>query len=183
MRKRDPQTPRRQALRAKLSAVRWARVVEQAEARAAVFDAVMEHQQCTGQSPRSSVAHVAPGLPWPTFVPWTRRHRGSDGESWERLLDRRTPPRADVDEQILRAARTSRRVDPGINTDGARAHLIAESGATGTLSDIGLHVRLHGPRHRSSQRGRQRRTVGTETLCPQGFAAQISQRPGRSPSV
>ena len=91
MSNRDPQTPQGRALRAKLSAARWARVVEQAEARAAVFDAVMEHQQSTGQSLRASVAHVAQGLPLPTFVRWTRRYRGGDGESWERPLDRRTP--------------------------------------------------------------------------------------------
>ena len=161
MSNRDPQTPQGRALRAKLSAARWARVVEQAEARAAVFDAVMEHQQSAGQSLRASVAHVAPGLPWPTFVRWTRRHRGGDGESWERLLDQRTPPHANIDEPVRRAACTLRRADPGINTDGARAHLIGEFGAAGAVSDTWLrrvwkaaglkHVR---PTHRGGSRRR-----------------------------
>ena len=70
MNERDPQTPRGQALRAELGAARWTVVVGQADARAAVFDPVVAHQQRTGQSWRASAAATAPGLPWPTFVRW-----------------------------------------------------------------------------------------------------------------
>lgn len=156
MNDRQPLTSRGQALRSQLSATRWNQVVEQAEARAAVFDAVMAHRHSTGQSLRASVAAVAPDLPWPTFVRWKRRSRAVDGETWERLLDERTPPHANIDAQVARTACTVRRVDRGINCEATRAHLIAEFGAAGSVSDTWLrrvwkaagltHIR---PAHRS----------------------------------
>jgi len=37
------------------------------------------------------VRRLAPGVSWPTFLNWVRSWRGSEGPSWERLLDRRVP--------------------------------------------------------------------------------------------
>ena len=165
----QPQTPRGQALRAALTASRWARVVEEALARAAVYDAVLSHQQRTNETLRASVAAAAPGLPWPTFVRWSRRCRAVDGETWERLLDERLPPHRDIDAQVARTACTVRRVDRTINCEATRVHLIAEFGEAGAVSDTWLrrvwreaelkHVR---PAHRGGGHRRASSSVKEE---------------------
>lgn len=170
MSERAPQTSQGQALLATLAPERWSHVVSEAVERARVFDAVMAHHAQTGQSLRGSVALVAPGLPWPTFVRWKRRCDLAEGETWERLLDERVPPpRKGVSPAIQRLACTLRRVDPGMNADTARTHLVTEFGAAGDVSDAWLrrvwkaaglkHVR---PAHRKGLNKRDVAAKGEE---------------------
>jgi len=163
---REPQTPQGQALRTKLSPERWAQVVSDAHARAVVFDAVMARHAGTGQSLRAAVGQVAPELPWPTFVRWKRRHGLGVGETWERLLDERVPPpHPAVDEHIRKAACMLRRVDPGMNPQVARAHLMTEFGDAGAVSDTWLRRvwKASGLKHlRPSRSGKQAPSGGKE---------------------
>jgi len=139
-----------------LSTARWEQVVAEAVVRAKVFDRVIARHERTGASLRSSVAAVSPGLPWPTFARWKRRHGSGEGASWERLLDERAPPHVGYDGRMRVRACILRRADPGMNTDMARSHLVAEFGEAGRVSDTWLRREWQkaGLKHvRAAQRG------------------------------
>jgi len=135
---RQPKTAAGQQLRARVSERRWRRIVEEAEQRAAVYEAVAAHQTASGDSWRRSVAAVVPEVPWPTFVRYKRRYGSREGETWERLLDERVPPDRSIAEQVRGAARVLRSTDRSMNAETARRHLVGQFGEEGAVSDTWL---------------------------------------------
>ena len=112
----EPHTAHGRALRAEMSAERWLRKVKAAVARAAVFDGVTSLRKTSRLSWRRALAAVTPEVPWPTFMHWRRKHAGGEGETWERLLDERSPPSTSLDESIEAAARALRQDDRSVTT-------------------------------------------------------------------
>jgi len=118
---------------------RWRELVAEAERRAGVLAAVAARVEASGQSLRSAVADVAPELHWSTYLHWRRSVDGGEGPTWERLLDGRVPPVPDrVPDDVRLAACMVRRVDPSMNAETARTHLVAQFGESGGISDASL---------------------------------------------
>ena len=139
MSERIPQTDIGIALHASLSPTRWARVVAEAEERVRIFDEVTA-QVAGGGFWTTALAEVAPSVPWPTFVNWKRRHGSAQGESWERLLDRRPKlaTQAPVDTEVVAGAIRLRQQNHEITCEAARSLLRPMFGAAGDMCDASL---------------------------------------------
>lgn len=67
------------------------------------------------------MVEVAPEVPWSTYLYWKRSYQSRGGESWERMLDGRLPPRPrPIPEPVRLAACLLRRANRSINVESAR---------------------------------------------------------------
>ena len=88
-------------------------------------------QECVRQN--------APEVGWSAYQRWKRKAESFDGPLWERLLDQRLPPPPRViDGEVRRAACMLRRANRSIGPEAARAHLKAEFGLPGKVSNASL---------------------------------------------
>ena len=128
-----PTTEHGEAIRAAMSANRWARVVEEAHRRAEAVAHVVAWVEAEGTSWRAARLAVAADVDWSTFRRWRLRHEELDGEPWERQLDARIPPDRRVSESIRMAAELLRTVDRSMNTETARQHALLAEGHPGAV--------------------------------------------------
>ena len=116
------------ALRAAVSAERWAEISTRARARVRVLDAVAE-ARASGLGHRRAVERVAPDLHWSTYLNWRRCDETRTGERWERQLDVRVPPPPIViAEDVRLCACALRHAVPGMSCEIARERLVAQFG-------------------------------------------------------
>lgn len=140
MAERIPETPEGQRLRAEMTPERWAKVSEDAVARAEVVEGVASRRKEVRESWRKCLAAVAPDVGWSAYLHWRRRYKARGGPGWERLLDERLPPPPAnrVRDDVRLAACMLRRADRSMNTETARTHLVAQFGDEGSVSDASL---------------------------------------------
>ncbi len=135
----QPQTIRSRYIREQVSDARWERLVAEALRRVAVLDQVIEENKNSGLSLRKSLEVAASEVAWPTYVNWKRKHQQREGQSWERLLDGRLPPRPkSIPEAIRQATCMIRRMDRSVNVETARKHLAEQFGQAGEISNSSL---------------------------------------------
>lgn len=134
----EPVSAHAQALRERVSIKRWARIVSEAQQRAAIFEAVSawRTEHCSDWT--SALAEVAAETPRPTFVYWQRHVRERSGPVWERLLDARVPPDRSCSPAVTTAAVMVRRQNRGIGVGAARELLVEQFGEQGRVSDSWL---------------------------------------------
>ena len=135
----EPVTERAKRLREQVKDQRWARIVEDAQGRAAVVKAVEEVLAKGELSLRQAQAQATPGVPWPTYVKWRRRYRNRRGPAWERLVDERLPPPPrEIPEVVRKGACLLREQDRSINAERTRELLVKQFGEDGDVSDASL---------------------------------------------
>lgn len=143
----EPRTERAQELRAEMSPERWRHEVETALRRVDIVKLV-ERMKAKGHGARAvALRRVSPGTHWSTYCHWRRCLGTRQGPDWERLLDRRVPPRAKpVDADIRAAAVAYRYANRKISCQETRFLLTEQFGGRGSISDstLGRIWRNHG---------------------------------------
>lgn len=126
-------------LREKISERVWEQRVEAAKQRVKSLEAVCRKRDDTGISWLRCLREVEPDVSWSQYQYWCKKLRTGLGSNWERLLDYRTPPsRPTVPEQVRAVARTLRQVNPEMDCETARKHLMGAFGDNGAISDTTL---------------------------------------------
>ncbi len=129
-----PTRPETEALAARLGPVAFEQRARRAEAKARQVEAVEALRQ-SGLSECAAIREVAPGLSRSGYR-WQRTClEQREGEAWERLMDRRAPPKGwQVPESWRAAAETCRRLKADATVEEVRATLVAQFGAEAALS-------------------------------------------------
>lgn len=138
MQEREPQSNHARRVRAAVSDERWLRIVAEADARAAVYEAVAERQRQTGEHWRVARSVAAPETPQSTFVRFKRHVERRTGPTWERLLDGRVPPDRTISAQVVGAACMLRHLNPSVGVNDARTKLVEQFGEEGNVSGTWL---------------------------------------------
>lgn len=127
------------ALRERVSAERWERIVREAEGRLDVVSAVEQERKASGLSRRKSLKKVAPDVPWSRYQSWCKRLQSRRGSKWERLLDLRLPPPPErISEAVRHAVVTLRFAVPEMDCCTARDRLVRQFGEIGRISNTSL---------------------------------------------
>lgn len=135
----EPSSEAAVRLRTRISERTWEQRVETAKKRVKCLEAVHRKRDNTGISWLKCLREVAPSVSWSQYQYWRRKLLSGAGSDWERLLDYRTPPsRPTVPEQIRAMARTLRQVNPQMDCEAARQHLISVFGESGAIGDTTL---------------------------------------------
>lgn len=135
----EPTSERARKIRVQVSDQRWERLVTDALGRLEVLELVADEHENSGGSWRSSLSAAVPGVPWPTYVNWKRKHKSRSGEPWERLLDGRLPPPPpSIENDIRQAACMLRRADRSMLCERARELLVDQFGERGGISNASL---------------------------------------------
>ncbi|MBI4869932.1 MAG: hypothetical protein HY814_00005, partial [Candidatus Riflebacteria bacterium] len=135
----EPETDQARGLQSAVTAERWERIVRDAQGRAEVLELVEDERHTTQRSWRICLTQAAPEVGWSAYLHWKRKYEARSGPGWERLLDERLPPPpVALAEDLKVAACLLRRVDRSLGTEGARAHLVAQFGERGRISDASL---------------------------------------------
>jgi len=125
-------------LRDALSSARWTERVEEAVARRELLDAVREVHP-DGQIGRAELREVDSTEHWSNLRRWDDWDQERAGEPWERMLDRRLPPRPWKTPQPWElTVRALGRQEPQPRYDQMREVLVAEFGPEAKLSDATL---------------------------------------------
>lgn len=132
----EPVTEEARRLRSLVSPRRWRTIVEDALEKARIVREVFDLHEQAGEQRLPSLKKIAPEVGWSCFEHWRRRWQSGDGPAWERLLDRRVPPRPEkTPSDVSAAAVILRHADPKMNREKARKHLVKQFGEKGELSD------------------------------------------------
>ncbi len=132
----EPTTDYVAEIRLQLSPEIWEKRVAEAYQRVEVLDAIERLRENSGLPWRKCVETVDSELGWSCYLHWRRRLDENDGEEWERLVDRRVPPRPEaVPEKIREAAISYRQANPDIDCARSRKLLTARFGDGGNISD------------------------------------------------
>lgn len=135
----SPESAAGQALHQQVSPTRWAQIVQKAQAQARIVDEVRALHRSQGISLSKALRLVSPTTPWPTFQYWSGRVEDDREVSWEKLLDRRVPPRPKTIPKTVRSSAISlRHAKPGMECEEAREHLVRQHGEAGRISDSSL---------------------------------------------
>lgn len=136
----EPITERAIALRTSLSVEQWECRVRKAIDTVRILHKVRLKHRETRLGIHRCLSEVAPQVHRSTYLNWRRLHEGRPGPDWERLLDRRDPPRpTPIPEQIRSIATLLRRVQPEMSCDIARSHLVNQFGGSASLCDSSLY--------------------------------------------
>ena len=127
----EPESEHGRRMRAHMSDTRWARIVEEARVRAAIFDSVAAWQAEHGGTWKAAGEQVAAQTPRSTLVRWQHHCRKRTGPTWERLLDGRIPPDTRCSQEVVMASVLLRRLDPEIGAKQARRRLVEPAHLTG----------------------------------------------------
>jgi hypothetical protein len=126
-------------LRERISERTWEQRVKVAKQRLECLEAVRCKRDETGISWLRCLREVSPDVTWSQYQHWRRKLRTRKGSDWERLLDYRTPPsRPSVPEHVRAMARSLRQINPDLDCETARIHLIGVFGEDGAISDTTL---------------------------------------------
>jgi len=136
----NPTQPVTKALAARLGSGVFVRRARQAETKARRVEAVKALRE-SGLSECAAIREGAPGLSRGGY----QRQRASleqrQGEGWERLMDRRAPPKSwQVPESWRVVAEGCRRMKPDASVEEVRAALVGQFGAEASLSDTQLRA-------------------------------------------
>ena len=128
-------------LRDQLTPIQWEARLAKAQRALWVVHQVRELRRQHGRtlSWRACLRQVDPLVSWSRYLHWRRRLSSEEGQEWERLLDRRLPPRpAAIAPEVLNAATILRRANPSISVESAQAHLVAQFDQRGNVSASAL---------------------------------------------
>ena len=159
--------PDTSALKAAVSAQRWATIRSRADERVRILEQVRQ-RHAEGTSWRKALAAVAPGVGWSKFSHWRRCAARRAGAPWERQLDMRVVPRPRrIPDEVRVAACAFRRAQPTITVERSQELLVAQFGAERGKVSGTLLKRWWAAEGLSRGRGR-RSSVQETTRCSGG---------------
>lgn len=135
-----PTQPEMEALAVRLGPAAFQQRARKAEAKARRMAAVAALRR-SGLSQRAAIREGAPGVSRSGYQRQRTVLDRRQGEVWERLMDRRAPPKSwQVPETWRALALGCRRVKPEATVEEVRAALVAQFGDEAALSDSQLRV-------------------------------------------
>jgi len=156
----EPTTETTRRLQEHLSPLRWQARIERAEERARAVEE-LRRRVGEGKLGMPAVREVDPELTWTTARRWWEWDTEREGEPWERMMDRRMPPKPWKTPKTWEAAiRALGRQEPQPELSEIRDLLAAEYGPRARLCDNTLRriLREAGLWTPSSRRGREKLT-------------------------